>query len=95
MIVIRIPTPMRSYTEGLKEVEVSAETVGEALCEVVQRYPSIKQHLYDEADKLRPYVNVFINEEEIRTLRGEDTPIKEGDRLMIVPSLAGGKDVDI
>ena len=91
MILIRIPTPLRSYTNDMNEVEVSASTVGDALAGLARRYPNLKHHLYNEEGKLRPYVNVFLEEEDVRTLQGEQTPVEDGDRLMIVPSIAGGK----
>jgi molybdopterin converting factor small subunit len=90
MSIIRVPTPLRPYTGGLKEVEVSGDTVGSALDDLTRRYPSLKQHIYDEAGNLRPFVNVFLNQEDVRTLRGEQTPLDERDRLMIIPSIAGG-----
>ena len=90
MITIRIPTPLRQYAEGEKEVEVQGETIGEALNDLAEQYPAMKDHLYDEGGALRPYVNVFINQEDARQLQGAETPIQAGDRLMIVPSIAGG-----
>lgn len=91
MTVIRVPTPLRPYTQGQKEVEVDGGTVGDALRSLAEQYPGLRQHLFDEEGRLRPYVNVFLNEEDIRHLQGEETPLKEDDRLMIVPSIAGGR----
>jgi MoaD family protein len=90
MSVIRIPTPLRAYTEGRKEIEVDAATVGAALEELARRYPALRAHLYDEDDGLRPYVNVFVNQDDVRDLQGEATRLADGDRVMIVPSIAGG-----
>ena len=90
MITIRIPTPLRQYAEGEKEVEVQGGTIGEALSDLADQYPAMKSHLYDEGGSLRPYVNVFLNQEDARHLQGADSPIQAGDRLMIVPSIAGG-----
>jgi molybdopterin converting factor small subunit len=90
MIVIWIPTPLRVFTEGHKEVVIQGETVGAALRELASRYPALRKHLYDEQGALRPFVNVFRNQEDVRTLQGELTPLNEGDRLRIVPSIAGG-----
>jgi molybdopterin converting factor small subunit len=90
MTTIRVPTPLRPYTGGAKEVEVSGETVKEALGDLVQHYPDLKRHLFDDAGALRAYVNVFLNDDDVRTLQGEATPLKAGDRLMIIPSIAGG-----
>jgi molybdopterin converting factor small subunit len=90
MTIIIVPTPLRAYTEGQKEVVVDGESVGAVILDLVNRYPGLKQHLFNDDGALRPYVNIFINQEDVRTLDGEETPVAEGDRLMIVPSIAGG-----
>ncbi len=90
MSVIRVPTPLRPYTEGQKEIQINGGTVGEALKDLADRYPSLKPHLFDETGSLRPYVNLFLNDEDVRELQGESTPLSAEDRLMIVPSIAGG-----
>ncbi|UCF60800.1 MAG: MoaD/ThiS family protein [Anaerolineaceae bacterium] len=88
---IRIPTPLRPYTDNLKEVEVDASNVGEALDVLTDRYPNLRPHLFDENGNLRAYVNIFVQQEDVRNLRGQATPLTGNDRLMIVPSIAGGK----
>jgi MoaD family protein len=90
MSSIRIPTPLRTYTDGEKEVQVSGETVGEVMQQLTRQYPSVRTHIFDEGEQLRPYVNVFLNDEDIRNLEGAQTPVGERDRLMIIPSIAGG-----
>ena len=90
MSVLRIPTPLRPFTEGASEIEINGENVGMALEELTQRYPSLRKHLFTETGDLRSYVNLFINNEDIRHLQGVDTPIAAGDQLMIIPSIAGG-----
>jgi molybdopterin converting factor small subunit len=90
MTKIRIPAPLRAYTSGLKEVEVKADTVGSALDALAEMHPSIKQHLFDDLGAVRSYVNLFLNDEDVRNLKGHATPITGSDRLMIVPSIAGG-----
>lgn len=90
MNLLTIPTPLRPYTEGQKDVLVEGETVGMILKDLAKRYPNLYQHLFDKNGDLRPYVNIFINQEDIRTHDGENTIVTEGDRLMIVPSIAGG-----
>lgn len=92
MTHIRIPTPLRPYTAGLREIEVDGKTVRDILQEVTSKYPSIQPHLYDDEGNLRAYVNIFINEEDIRNLSGHETPVEENDKLMIIPSIAGGSD---
>ena len=90
MTTIRIPTPLRPYTGGQTEVPVAGATVGAALGDLTTKYPTLKQHLYTEAGELRAFVNVFLNEEDVRHLRGAETPVTAQDKLMIIPSIAGG-----
>lgn len=90
MSELRIPSPLRPYTGGAAQFDVKAKTVSGALDELVAAYPELKQHLFTEAGELRAFVNVFINEENARDLQGGATPIREGDSLMILPSIAGG-----
>lgn len=94
MKVVRIPTPLRAYTQGQKEIPVEAESVREALQCLAAEYPSLVPHLFDEHGSLRSYVNVFLNEYDVRNLDGESTPLKSGDRLVIVPSIAGGSQIE-
>ncbi|HSH02262.1 MAG TPA: molybdopterin-synthase adenylyltransferase MoeB [Anaerolineae bacterium] len=95
MAKIRIPTPLRSYVDGESVVKISGETVGAALVDLTTQYPNLKQHLYD-GDKLRSFVNIYLNQEDIRYLDNEETAVSEGDTLIIVPSIAGGKgDVEL
>lgn len=91
MATIRIPTPLRAYTNSQAEVTVSGATVGAVLGDLTQQYPTLKQHLYNDKGELRAFVNIFLNEEDIRHIRGADTPVQAQDRLMIVPSIAGGR----
>jgi molybdopterin synthase sulfur carrier subunit len=90
MPTLRIPTPLRPYAEGQTEVTVHGANVGEALNDLVNQYPSLKKHLFNEGDELRPFVNLFLGEEDVRHLQGIQTPLKENDRLIIIPSIAGG-----
>lgn len=90
MATIRIPTPLRPYAAGLSEVEVKSLSVGEALNELTDQYPDLRKHLYTEQGDLRSFVNVFLNDEDVRILHGTETTLSENDRLMIIPSIAGG-----
>ncbi len=90
MPTIRIPTPLRPYTNSQAEIPVAGSTVGAVLADLTTQYPNLRQHLYAESGELRAFVNVFLNEEDIRHIKGADTPVQEQDRLMIVPSIAGG-----
>ena len=90
MTTLRIPTPLRPYAEGQSEITVQGITVGEALNDLVTQFPALKKHLFAETDELRPFVNLFLGDEDVRHLQGVDTPLKDGDKLMIIPSIAGG-----
>lgn len=90
MVTLRIPTPLRPYASGASEIEVQSQTVGEALEELTNLHPSLRKHLFTEEGDLRTFVNLFLNDEDIRQLDGPQTPLKPGDRLMILPSIAGG-----
>ena len=71
--------------------QFSGATVGAVLGDLTTQYPTLRQHLYNDSGELRAFVNIFLNEEDIRHIRGADTPVQEQDRLMIVPSIAGGR----
>ncbi|AHY47426.1 Molybdopterin converting factor small subunit [Rubrobacter radiotolerans] len=90
MAKVRIPTPLRQYASGNSEVEVAGGTAGEALGNLVEEHPDLKQHLYTGDGKLRSFVNVYKGDEDIRYLDGPDTSVEEGDELSIIPSIAGG-----
>jgi len=87
---IHIPTPLRPFTDKNESVEVSGATVGELLADLTTRYEGLRKHLYADNGKLRNFVNVYLNDEDIRYLQRENTPVKAGDTLSIVPSVAGG-----
>jgi molybdopterin converting factor small subunit len=90
---INIPTPLRPFTDKKEAVEVSGATVGELLADLTMKYDGLRKHLYTDEGKLRNFVNVYLNDEDIRYLQKEQTPVKSGDTLSIVPSVAGGADV--
>jgi molybdopterin converting factor small subunit len=89
-VKVIIPTPLRPYTGKKESVELQAATVGEALASLTTLFGDLKKHLYSDDGKLRSFVNVYVNDEDIRYLRGDETPLREGDILSIVPSIAGG-----
>ena len=89
---IHIPTPLRQYAGKQPTVDVRATTVRDALAQLTAEHPDLKRHLYTEDGKLRAFVNVYLNDEDIRYLDGrENAPVKETDNLSIIPSIAGGK----
>ncbi|HEY1272714.1 MAG TPA: ubiquitin-like small modifier protein 1 [Terriglobales bacterium] len=92
MLKIHIPTPLRQYTNKSATVEVSAGTVREALDGLLDKHPDLRRHLYTDEGKLRAFVNVYLNDEDIRYLQKEDTAVKESDNISIVPSIAGGSE---
>src|SRR5215210_3364509 len=87
---IHIPTPLRPFTDKQESVQVSGATVGELLSDLTKKYDGLRKHLYTDEGKLRNFVNVYLNDEDIRYLQKEQTPVKAGDALSIVPSVAGG-----
>ncbi|MPY90448.1 MAG: molybdopterin-synthase adenylyltransferase MoeB [Luteitalea sp.] len=87
---VHIPTPLRSYTDQHDIVEVDGTTVGEVLANLATKYGDLRRHLYTEEGKLRSFVNVYLNDDDIRYLQKEQTPVRDGDALSIIPSVAGG-----
>ena len=90
MTTIRIPAALRDHTNGQSSVAVEAPTVAAALQQLATNHPALRRHIYGEDGALRSYVNVFVNQDEIRALDGTATQLKDGDTLFIVPSIAGG-----
>jgi molybdopterin converting factor small subunit len=89
-VTIRIPTPLRSATDGQSTVEVAAPTVDAALRTLVDQYPDLKDNLYTEDDELRQFVNIYVGDDDIRFGDDVDTSLEPGDEISIVPSIAGG-----
>src|SRR6185436_3561219 len=81
MPVLRIPTPLRPYTSGKSEVSVGGSNVAEALTDLTTQFPTIRPHLFNEGGELRPFVNLFLGENNIKDLQGVNTPIADGDKL--------------
>ncbi len=89
-IKIRIPTPLQKLTGNQPEVEVQGNSVKAALAALEEKHPGMKERLYDEKGTLRRFINFYVNDEDIRFLKGEDTSLKDGDELSVVPAIAGG-----
>ncbi|EEF58279.1 MoaD/ThiS family protein [Pedosphaera parvula] len=87
---VRIPTPLRKLTNNEELVEVDAATIGAAFAELQTKFPGIKERLIDESGEVRRFVNVYVNEEDIRFLQNQQTPLKDGDEISIIPAIAGG-----
>jgi molybdopterin synthase sulfur carrier subunit len=89
-IQVRIPTPLRKFTGGAESVAASGATVAAIVQDIDTRHPGLKERICDEAGKVRRFVNLYVNGEDIRFLSSLDTPVKEGDEISIVPAIAGG-----
>src|SRR5687767_6515100 len=89
-VTIQIPTPLRRFTSEEGEVQVDGTTVGEALAALTDRFPALRRHLFTEEGALRSFVNVFLNDEDVRHLGSSQAPVAQGDTLLIIPSIAGG-----
>src|SRR5690242_4785825 len=87
---VLIPTPLRPYAGKQAAVELVGTTVGEALSVLTTQHPDLRRHLFTDEGKLRSFVNVYVNDEDIRYLQRENTPVSDADTLAIVPSVAGG-----
>lgn len=90
MITVHIPTPLRRFTGERSQVDVSGGTVGEVLRVLVEQHPGLRKNLFNDQGTLRSYINVYVNDEDIRFQQKDATPLSAGDKLSIVPSIAGG-----
>ncbi|MEE8240317.1 MAG: ubiquitin-like small modifier protein 1 [Nitrospirales bacterium] len=91
MIKVRIPTPLRPLTKNQGEVEASGATIAEIIDNLEANHPGIKGRMCDDTGELRRFVNIYVNEEDVRFLKGKETPLKDGDEVSIVPAIAGGR----
>lgn len=90
MAVLRIPTPLRTYTDGKSEVTVRGANVADAMGDLVVQFPALKPHLYNGEGTLRPFVNLFVGQDNVKDLQGLETPLEENTQLRLIPSIAGG-----
>jgi sulfur-carrier protein len=89
-ITIEIPTAFRRFTDGAPKLDSRASNIAEALNDLTARFPALSRHVRDEQGQIRQFLNVYLNEEDIRFLGGEASELKDGDRVLLVPSIAGG-----
>ena len=89
-VTIEIPTAFRRFTDGAPRVDCAASTVAEALDTLTKRFPGLSRHVRDDSGQIRQFLNIYLNEEDIRFLGGESCALREGDRVLLVPSIAGG-----
>ena len=89
-IKVRIPTPLQKLTGNQAGVESQGKTVRELIDNLEKSYPGLKERICDEKGKPRRFINIYVNEEDVRFLKGDDTPVKDGDEMSIIPAIAGG-----
>lgn len=89
-VTVRVPTPLRKFAGGARDVQASGGTVGELIENLEQQYPGIKERLCEEDGVLRRFINVYVNGEDIRYAKGVDTTLKDGDEVSIIPAVSGG-----
>jgi sulfur-carrier protein len=90
-VTVRIPTPLRQVTKGNAEVQCKGDTVDEVIVDLDRQFPGLRERLVDEAGELRRFINIYVNEEDIRFLKSRTTALKDGDQMSIVPAIAGGR----
>ena len=90
-LIVRIPTPLRAVTKGAAEVQATGGTVAAVIQDLERQYPGLRERLVDESGELRRFINIYVNEEDIRFLDGAKTALKDADQVSIVPAIAGGR----
>jgi len=92
-VTVRIPTPLQKLTKNQAEVKSGGGSVKELIDDLEKNFPGLKERICDEDGKVRKFINIYVNEEDIRFLKKEETPLKDGDEVSIIPAIAGGEDV--
>ncbi len=87
---VRIPTPLRAMTKGAADVQVTADTVGDLIEDLERQFPGMRERLVEESGEIRRFINIYVNQEDIRFLQGAKTALTQGDEVSIVPAIAGG-----
>jgi len=90
-VLVRIPTPLRTITKGNAEIQAKGDTVDSLVADLERQFPGLKERLLDEAGELRRFINIYVNQEDIRFLQAQRTTLKDGDEVSIVPAIAGGR----
>ena len=88
---VRIPTPLRAVTKGNAEVQAKGDTVDDLIVDLESQFPCLRERLVDETGELRRFVNIYVNQEDIRFMQNRQTPLTDGDEVAIVPAIAGGR----
>lgn len=89
-VTVRIPTPLRTFTDGVEEVKVEGKNIGEIISNLEVNYKGIKERICDDSGQIRRFINFYLNDEDIRFLNNLETPVKDGDYISVVPAIAGG-----
>ena len=89
-ITVQIPTALRRHTDGVGSITCAASNLGELFSVLDEKFPDLKPHIRDDKGQIRRFLNIYVNEEDIRHAKGPETPVKDGDTIMIVPAIAGG-----
>ncbi len=89
-VLVRIPTPLRTVTKGAGEVYGEGANVGELIADLERQFPGLRERLVEDQGELRRFINIYVNQEDIRFLKGKNTALKDGDEVSIVPAIAGG-----
>ncbi|PYN00454.1 MAG: molybdopterin synthase sulfur carrier subunit [Candidatus Rokuibacteriota bacterium] len=90
-VLVRIPTPLRTITKGNAEIQAKGDTVDSLVADLERQFPGLKERLLDESGELRRFINIYVNQEDIRFLQAQKTTLKDGDEVSIVPAIAGGR----
>jgi molybdopterin converting factor small subunit len=90
-VTILIPTALRAFADGQREIRVDARSASGAITAFADAYPDIRQHLYDAEGALRPFINIYVNGKKLKNAEGLDAPLPDGETIMLVPAIAGGK----
>jgi len=94
-IEVQIPTPLRLHADGQDSIDAAGATVKAVLDDVITRYPALKDRLFDESGQPRRFINLFVNDEDVRFLDGLESAVKDGDSLAIIPAVAGGSEESV
>jgi len=89
-VLVRIPTPLRTLTKGNAEIQAKGATIDSVVDDLERQFPGLKERLLDETGELRRFINIYVNQEDIRFLQAKKTALKDGDEVSIVPAIAGG-----
>ncbi|MCF6149639.1 MAG: MoaD/ThiS family protein [Candidatus Kuenenia sp.] len=89
-VTVRIPTPLRTFTDGVEEVKVEGKNIGEIISNLEANYKGIKERICDDSGQIRRFINFYLNDEDIRFLNNLETLVQDGDYISVVPAIAGG-----